>query len=136
MRLALNTLYFLNEGEKDLELLKSIFEFRLLCEIGLRPELLGCSKCCVYEDDKMHFSFMSNTLECDKCCYNPDSIHDFVMDKTLLYIVRFIALTDYERLFAFKISTKYQEKLTEFTERFVSYNLKGKFPTLEFYKMI
>ena len=136
MRLALNTLYFLNEGKKDMDLLKSIFELRLLCEIGLRPELVGCSKCFVYEDDRMHFNFLSNTLECDKCCYNPDSIHDIVLDKTMLYIVRFIALTEYERLFAFQISPKYQEKLTEFTEKFVSYHLKSSFSALEFYKMI
>lgn len=136
MRLTLNTMYFLNEGKKDMELLKSIFELRLLCEIGLRPNLLGCSKCLVYEHEKMHFNFMTNNLECDDCCYNPDSIHDFVLDKTMLYIFRFIALTEYERLFAFSISEKYQKKLTEFSEKFVTYNLKSKFPTLEFYRMI
>ena len=37
MRLTLNTLYFLDKGDRDNELLKSIFEFRLLCEAGLRP---------------------------------------------------------------------------------------------------
>ena len=35
MRLTLNTLYFLDKGDRDNELLKSIFEFRLLCEAGL-----------------------------------------------------------------------------------------------------
>ncbi len=136
MRLSLNTFFFLNEGKKDMDLLKSIFEFRLLCEIGLRPELLACSVCMKYEDDKMHFNFMTNKLECDDCCQNKESIHDFVMDKTLLYIVRFTALTEYERLFAFKISEEYQKILTQFTESFVKYHLKSKFNTLEFYKMI
>lgn len=136
MRLALNTFYFLNEGKKDMELLRSIFEFRLLCEIGLRPDLIGCKKCFCYESDKMHFNFMSNNLECDDCCYNPDSIYDHVMDRTMLYIVRFIALTEYARLFAFTISPRYQQLLTEFTERFVRYHLKSNFPTLEFYKML
>lgn len=136
LRLALNTLYFLNEGEKDMELLKSIFEFRLLCEAGFRPALLGCSVCMTYEADIMHFNLSTGMLECDKCCYNPDSIYDIELDKTMLYIIRFIALTEYKRLFAFKISEKYQKKLTAFTERFVKYNLKGKFPTLDFYKLL
>ena len=136
MRLTLNTFYFLNEAKKNMDLLKSVFEFRMLCEIGLRPELLACSKCMKYEDEKMHFNFMKNNLECDDCCESADSIHDFVMDKTLLYLVRFIALTEYDRLFSFKISTNYQNKLTEFTESFVRYHLKSKFKTLEFYKMI
>ena len=120
----------------ELLMYKSIFEFRLLCEAGLRPALLGCSVCMAYEADIMHFNLSTGVLECDKCCYNPDSIYDIELDRTMLYIVRFIALTEYERLFAFKISERYQKKLTAFTERFVRYNLKGKFPSLDFYRLL
>jgi DNA repair protein RecO (recombination protein O) len=132
--------YFLNEGKKDTDLLKSIFEFRLLCEIGLLPKLLGCCECCVCEHDEMHFDFITNSLTCGDCYKEKEngeeSINETVMDRTMLYIVRFIALTDYERLFSFRISEQYQERVTEFTERFVSYHLKGKFVTLDFYKTI
>ena len=65
-----------------------------------------------------------------------ESIFDIVFDPTLLYIVRFIALTDYNRLFNFKINEKYQKKLTDFTERFVKYNFKEHFDTLEFYRLL
>ena len=136
MRLALNTMHFLNEGEKDPELLKSIFEFRLLCEIGLRPALVGCANCFKYESEKMYFDFKENHLECEDCTANADSLHQMVLDSKLLYIVRYIALTEYERLFSFKISERYQKKLTEFTERFVRYNLKGKFTALDLYRML
>ena len=84
----------------------------------------------------MHFNFKSGLLECDNCCYNPESIFDIIFDPTLLYIVRFIALTDYNKLFNFKINEKYQKKLTDFTERFVKYNFKENFDTLEFYRML
>ena len=84
MRLTLNTLYFLDKGDRDNELLKSIFEFRLLCEAGLRPALLGCSVCMAYEADIMHFNLSTGVLECDKCCYNPDSIYDIELDRTML----------------------------------------------------
>lgn len=134
LRLTLNSFYFLNEGKKDMEQLKSIFEMRLLCEIGLRPNLIGCSKCYVYESDEMYFDFLNNNLECSECCSNVDSMHKCRLDKTLLYIIRFISLTDYDRLFSFRISKKYQRKLTAFTERFVTYNLKPNFSTLDFYK--
>lgn len=136
MRLALNTFYFLNEGEKDMELLKSVFEFRLLCEIGLMPDLIGCHSCLKYEDDKMYFSFKEHNLTCSDCYCGEDGDCGFDMDRTLLYIVRFIALTEFERLFSFKISEKYQLKLTEFTENYVGYNFKRNFPALEFYKII
>lgn len=136
LKLTLNTLYYLDNGERDQELLKSIFEFRLLCEIGYRPYLVGCNNCYTYESDKMHFNFKSGLLECDNCCRNPDSIFDFVFDKTLLYIVRYIALTEYDKLFNFKISAAYQKKLTQFTERFVKYYFTDNFATLRFYRLL
>ena len=136
MRLALNSLYFLDEDKMQPDLLKCVFEFRLLCEIGMRPKLVGCASCFEYESDNMSFNFMEDRLECEKCCPNPDSANSMVLDKQLLYIIRFIALTEYERLFYFKISDRYLKKLTEFTERYVSYHLKGKFGALDFYKML
>ncbi|MGN0622954.1 MAG: DNA repair protein RecO [Oscillospiraceae bacterium] len=136
LKLTLNTLYFLDKGDREPDLLKSIFEFRLLCELGFRPYLVGCNHCFAYESNEMHFNFKSGLLECENCCINPDSIYDFTFDRTLLYIVRYIALTDYNQLFNFKINEKYQEKLTEFTERFVKYYFTDNFQTLRFYKLL
>lgn len=136
LKLTLNTLYFLDNGERDMELLRSIFEFRLLCELGFRPYLVGCNRCFVYESENMHYNFKTGLLECENCCNNPDSIFDYTFDRTLLYIVRYIALTDFDKLFNFKISDTYQKKLTEFTERFVKYYFTDDFATLRFYKVL
>ncbi|MBQ8965342.1 MAG: DNA repair protein RecO [Ruminococcus sp.] len=136
LRLALNTLYFLDEDKMPADLLKCVFEFRLMCEIGFMPKLVGCTHCFKYEDEKMHFNFLEDELECDECCMNPDSGHSMILDKMLLYVVRYIALTDFEKLFYFKISDRYLKKLNEFTERYVSYHLKHRFGALDFYKML
>lgn len=136
MRLTLNTLHFLNNGQRDMELLKSIFEFRLLCEAGFRPDLLCCAGCMAYEADTMYLDIASGKILCENCCKDPDDMNTIPLDRTMLYIVRFIALTEYERLFAFKISKNYQKKLTHFTESCVGYHLKRKFTSLDFYKML
>ncbi len=136
LRLALNTLHFLNEGIKDMELLKSIFEFRLLCEIGLRPNLLCCARCFKYEDDRMHFDLYSGELLCDDCCDYKDGALSFVFNKSLLYIVRHISLTDFDRLFSIKVSTDCQTQLTKFTESFVKYHFERSFNTLSFYRSL
>ncbi|MBR6102790.1 MAG: DNA repair protein RecO [Ruminococcus sp.] len=136
LRLTLNTFYFLNKGTKDRELLKSIFEFRLLCDTGLRPDLVACSKCYKYEDDRMHFNIRSGTLECEDCCENKDSMFGYVLDKKLLYILRHIALTDFNRLFAIRIAPELQVRLTAVTEGFVKYHFKERFKTLEFYRAL
>ena len=136
MRLALNTFYFLNEGKKDRELLKSIFEFRLLCEIGFRPNLIGCCECYKYEDDEMYFFCDAGCLKCCDCIEEEDGQPDAVLDRNLLYIVRHIALTDFERLFGIRLSPKYQQKLTAFTEMYVNYHFQYRFKTLEFYRSL
>ncbi len=136
LRLTLNTLYYINEGKKDRELLKSIFEFRLICDTGFRPNLIGCAKCYKYEDEIMYFNIRAGEMECSSCCRNKESLYGVLLDPKLLYIVRHIALTDFERLFAIKVSPKYQQQLTEFTERIVRYYFSDKFETLAFYRSL
>lgn len=136
MRLALNTFYFLNKGDRDPELLKSVFEFRLLCDTGYRPNLIGCCHCYAVEDDRMHFNLKTGLIECSGCVTNPESMYDMTFDRMLFYTVRYIALVEIDRLFNFKISGRYQRQLTAFTERFAEYYYGKKFDTLTFYKLL
>ena len=48
MRLMLNTLHYLENGERSEALLKSIFELRLMTELGMMPDLLMCRSCGVF----------------------------------------------------------------------------------------
>ena len=136
LRLTLNTFYYINNGKRELEYLKSVFEFRLLCDTGLRPDLLCCKNCLAYESETMYFSLHTESIECENCCANKDGLLTIPLDKKMLYIVRHIALTDFDRLFNLKLSPAYQNKLTEFTERFVKFHFCEKFDTLEYYRML
>ena len=82
----------------------------------------------------MHFNFLTNDLQCRSCCLNPDSIHDFKMNRSLLYTVSYIALSELEKLFSFRISERCQRQLTEFCEKLIVYDLKTRFVSLEYYK--
>jgi DNA repair protein RecO (recombination protein O) len=134
MRLTLNVFHFLNEGSRPNEQLKSIFEFRLMCEIGYRPYLIGCHKCLKPEADVMYFNIAKGVFECGDCVDNAQIPTMIKLDSKLFYIVQFIALVDYDRLFNFKISEAYQRKLTEFTERFCVHCCGYAPKTLKFYK--
>ena len=48
MRLMLNTLHYLENGERSEALLKSIFELRLMTELGMMPDLLMCRSWCIF----------------------------------------------------------------------------------------
>ena len=45
LRLFANALYVLSHTQRSPELVKAIFEIRLLASLGFMPELSGCDKC-------------------------------------------------------------------------------------------
>ena len=136
LRLILNCLHFLSEGKKSNELLKSIFEMRLMTEIGLVPNLIGCCECVTYSAQNMQFDLKYGKLYCENCCGARDLRNFEVLDPILLHAVRYIALTDMERLFSFKLSDEYMPLLANITERYVRIQLDKRFQTLDFYKIL
>ncbi len=136
LRLILNCLHFLETGKIKPWLIKSIYELRLMTELGLTPYLLGCCECLTYAQPTMQFDLRHGKIYCEKCMKNND-LQDFAMlDLTLLHAVRFIALTDMERLFSFKLKDEYSFMLNEITERYSHIQLGRNFQTLDFYKTI
>ena len=84
----------------------------------------------------MHLNLATGNLTCSDCTDGEEGLYDFVLDGTMLYIVRFIALVEYERLFNIRVSEKYAARLGEFTERFAEYHYGKRFQKLKFYKML
>ena len=136
LRLALNTFYSLDTDRMENELLRAVFEFRLLCETGFRPALLGCAECMKSESDMMYLDISSGNMLCQDCYEDKGEQNIVEADRTLLYTIRFIALAEYDRLFSFKLSAKYLSQLTDFTARFMRYHVRGELKTLRFYKML
>jgi DNA repair protein RecO (recombination protein O) len=136
MRLTMNTYYFLDKGDRDMDLLKSIFEFRLMCEIGYRPNLIGCCNCYATEDEYMYFNIVKGRFYCTECIKTPNLRTCLKIDKTLFLIIQYIGLSEYEQLFNFRLSPKYLKKLKKFTEQFRDFYLEGSFTALGFYESL
>ncbi|MBR1421939.1 MAG: DNA repair protein RecO [Ruminococcus sp.] len=136
LRLTLNTFYSLDTDRIDMELLRAVFEFRLLCETGFRPALLGCAECLKSESDMMYIDIASGSMLCKDCYEEKGELNIFEADKTLLYTIRFIALAEYDRLFSFRLSDKYLSQLCEFTKKYLRYHVRGELRTLKFYKAL
>lgn len=136
LRLMLNTLHFLSKGEKREALLKSIFELRLLSEIGLAPNLIGCCRCYKYDDPKMQFDLSEGRLYCCDCCNGMDLSSCRPVDTTILHVLRHIVLSDMSKLFSFRLSDEYLPVLSSITEDFAAIQLDKRFSTLDFYKSL
>lgn len=134
-RLTLNTFHFLEKGLHPISLIKSIFELRLISEIGLMPDVLCCKKCNKYEDECMYFFINQGIMMCPDCYNKSDELTNKVLkiDKNLLYYIRYILLSDLEKIFKFKISESNIKALNEFSENYVISQLERNFKTLDFY---
>lgn len=136
MRLFLNTLYFLEKDLRTYDFLKSLFELRFISEIGMMPDIVACTGCGSFESDKVYFSIKNSNFYCSDCFLYTQNYDIIEGSLSFLRAVRHIVLSDFERLFNFRVSDNVQKKLSYFSERYIIHHLERKFNTLEFYKSI
>ena len=136
MRLVLNTFYFLDSSKRDADFLKSVFEFRLLCEIGLMPDLIGCSECYKFTSNSMYFDILGGKLYCSECFKGELDFNTVRLGDSELHTLRHIALSDFDKLFNFKLSPELQKNVSSITEKYVLAHFDRNFKTLSFLKSI
>lgn len=136
-RLFLNTLHFLEAGSPSRTLLKAIFELRLASDIGMMPDLLCCRHCGAYSADPMYLHWEDGYLICVDCAntFVGGLSKELVpLTPTLLHTFRYIALTDFEKLWSFRLSAALEEALGQITEKYYLAHMGKYFATLNFYK--
>lgn len=136
MRLFLNTLYYLEKGARSEKLLKSVFELRLMSEIGYMPDIVACRKCGKFEPETLIFRISDGSFCCTECFDDESSEDFFSIKKSVLNAVRHIVLVDFDRLFNFRMSEESLSVLGEISEAYILAHLERSFQTLEFYKQI
>lgn len=138
LRLFLNTLYYLCNDKLDMNILKSIFELRLLTEIGLMPQLIGCRECFCFENEYMFFDYKNSNLICKECIeklgLSADNLEP--LHPAALKSVRHVCLSDFEKIFSFSLADTYIPLLLHFSEKYLINQLGKSFKTLKFYKNI
>ena len=136
MRLMLNTLHYLESGQRSEALLKPIFELRLMTELGMMPDLLMCRGCGVFLPKRLYFSVEKGCFFCTDCGA-PDSPEEpLLLRAPVLQAMRHILFADYDRLFHFQLGAENLQMLGICTERFVQYHLSLKPKALTFYRSI
>lgn len=140
MRLMLNTLHYLENDLREEELLRSIFELRLMSEIGYMPSIIACRCCGQYEPEELFFYTHDGSFCCSDCCgeaHENDTNSDYFKIKLpVLNAVRHIVLADFDRLFNFRVSQSVQTALSALSETYLTAHLERRFNTLDFYKSL
>lgn len=136
LRLFLNTLHYLESGQRDEAMLKSVFELRLMADIGYMPAIVGCRSCGVFEPDELYFGVDSGCFYCSDC-FGKDNNDGYKRVKLpVLSAVRHIVLADHNRLFNFRVSDRTMKELSAIAEDYITSRLERKFKTLDFYRSL
>ncbi|MCH5323576.1 MAG: DNA repair protein RecO [Eubacterium sp.] len=135
LRFVCMAFYQLEKAKLPLDFIKSIFEFRFITHIGFMPDLRACQQCACYTDDVMYFLPNEGMIYCENCFKTfVRGTDSFQIDPTVLHILRYVAYSDNEKLFKFKISPKYEKIFSDITEFYLQSQLGRTFDTLRYYK--
>jgi DNA repair protein RecO (recombination protein O) len=98
LQLYLNTLYMISETEKDMDFVLSIFKMKLLCILGFKPRIEGCTNCGQKEGLK-YFSIKDNGVKCEEC-KDKGSIE---ISPSTYAALKFIVQAPSKKLFSFNL---------------------------------
>ncbi len=131
LKLILNSLMLLMNEKRDEKLIKSVFELSILSISGYMPNIVACEECGKYEDEYMFFDTMSGNIFCSECGKSGMKV-----PMSVISAVRYIVLSDRQKIFNFNLNESSLLALSELTEKYVLSILQRKFRTLDFYHMI
>lgn len=129
--LVLNSLHLLSVGTKERQQIKAVAELRMLSLAGYMPQIVACSKCGAFEDEKMYFDTFSGEIFCNKC-RSAQKLTEISMGA--LTAVRHICLAESGKIFSFSLTPEAMLELNSCSERYLLSVTGKRFKTLDFYK--
>ena len=108
LQLTLNTIYMIEQSEKDLEFIFSIFKIRLLSILGFRPIIDKCANCKVKENIR-YFSFKDNGFRCEACGRQDKGA--MKISNTTIKAIRYIIMSEPKKIYSFDLSEENKQEL-------------------------
>lgn len=130
--LLLNTLYLFANSQKNLRLVKCVFELRLLCLLGYAPEL-NCCVSCGETEEICFFSATEGGAVCRSCGTIPDTQ---IISKDTLDAMRYVKDSDDKKAFSFTLSKTNIDEFESVTEKMIENTVGKHLPSLTYLKQI
>lgn len=134
LRLLLNALHFLGNGQRDARLIKAVVELRLLMGAGYMPNLTGCSLC-GRPDGPMLLMPVDGVLCCVSCGERLNRPVLPLSDEVLT-AMRHILTGEFQRCFSFSLPLGALSDLAAASEACLLSQLGRSFQTLDFYHTV
>ncbi len=152
MRLLLNSMYLIGKGEKDIRIIRSVFEMRAAVLSGYCPELSFCAYCREPYPEFTYLDVMGGKLICTDCLAKrgqkvskiskdfediPEASVLCGMSPSALAALRFIASAPSNKVFSFELTDTVElDALSRTTEAYIINHLGRNFDSLDFYKSL
>jgi len=132
--LLLKVITLLSEDLCNKNLLKAIFEVKLLNELGYSPELENCTVC-GKGDSLNHFSIADGGVICENCSREND--RGIKVNSKIPRLINFILQSDKKKICESKINDFYIDKLDILLSSYLKYHIGIKnFKSIEFLNML
>lgn len=115
LKLLLNTIYLLSVGEKNTELIKSVFELKAVCLMGFKPNFGNCVEC--GNTAVNGFSMKKGGLVCKDCSYLDKGI--ISLSDGAITAIRYIIFSDLKKLFSFEVSENVLAEIQYFNNIYI-----------------
>ena len=135
LQLGLNALYALSRGIYGPEQVRSVFEMRLMCLEGFRPDTDACGVCGRTDPEEPMFAPDDGMIHC-RTCGHVSVGASLPLDGEALAALRHIVNAPAKKEFAFAIPEASQEKLSRVCEAYVRRQLDRSFSSLDYYKSV
>lgn len=132
--LALNALFALCKQKKTQELVKAVFELKLMCLSGYEPLLESCAVCGNEMPDR--FQLAEGILHCAGCRDQAAGGISMPIRAGSLLAMRHIVYGDPKKIFSFSIGKDAMSELCNCAEAYLITQLERGFSTLDFYKQL
>ena len=128
LQLFLNTLFVLSETKKNMDLIFSIFQIRLLAIIGFLPNVARCVNCGTVMTEEMnnfHFSIKDDGVKCEICQrLDKGIIH---LSKTAFSAIIYTLSCDCKKIFSFEIPENAIDELKVLTRLYTTQKLEKEY---------
>ena len=131
LSMLLNTFYVLCNAEKDLRLVKAVYELRLMSDQGFTPAVLGCEAC----GEKLFPMEFDAEKGCIYCAMHKNG-KGFPLSEDGLNAIYYILFSPLKKLFSFTLSKELTQNLASLAEYYVLYRTDKPLKSLEYLKSL
>lgn len=137
LRLLMNALYLISKEDRSEDLIKAVFEMRLLAANGLMPRLEGCSVCGKSADEAPSFFFRltEGDLVCPDCITSFDT-GLFRVSSQVIALCRHSVEKGEESAYAIRVPDDLLRDFSRFAERYLLNQMERNYQTLDFYHRV